>query len=58
MEKEARILVECLDGHSRSKMEWSLLLMYRHGLIKDADLEEFSEPLRGRILARSGSFGR
>jgi len=30
MKSVARILVNCLDGHSRSNMEMHLLLMYRH----------------------------
>ena len=51
MKEEARILVDCLDGHSRSKMDWYLFLMYRHGLIQNADLEEFSEELREQIRA-------
>lgn len=50
MKKIARILVDCLDGHSKSEMPEYLNLMYGHGLIGDADLEEFSEPLRERIL--------
>lgn len=49
MKEVAKILVDCLDGHSRSKMEWYLLLMNRHGLIQDTDLKEFSEPLRELI---------
>jgi len=53
MEKEARILVDCLDGHSRSKMHWYLFLMHRHGLIQDTDLEEFSEELREQLLTAS-----
>jgi hypothetical protein len=53
MEKEARVLVDCLDGHSRSKMRWYLILMHRHGLIEDADLQEFSDELREDILASS-----
>jgi hypothetical protein len=56
MEKEAKILVDCLDGHSRSEMRWYLLLMHRHGLIEDADLEEFSGELREQILESSRSF--
>lgn len=51
MSDEARILVDCLDGHSRSKMFRYLLLMYRHGLVGDEDLEEFSAGLRQDILA-------
>jgi hypothetical protein len=53
MQKEARVLVDCLDGHSRSKMRWYLFLMHRHGLIEDADLQEFSDELREQILASS-----
>jgi hypothetical protein len=49
------ILVDCLDGHSRSKMQGYLFLMYRHGLTGDDDLEEFSEALRERtpVFGRS-----
>lgn len=54
MEKEARILRDCLDGHSRAKMFRYLLLMYLHGLIGQADLEEFSAELRERVLAAAG----
>ena len=50
MEEEARILVDCLDGHSRSKMQWYLLLMHHYGLIRDEDLDEFSEELREQVL--------
>lgn len=57
MDDEAQILVDCLDGHSRSNMRMHLLLMHRHGLIDDADLGEFSEGLRERILMLSREFG-
>lgn len=53
MDKEARILVDCLDGHSRSKMDWYLLLMYRHGLINSDDLREFGEELQEYISKAS-----
>ncbi len=53
MKEEAQILVDCLDGHSRSKMQWYLLLMHRRGLIQDSDLNEFSEALREQILTSS-----
>ena len=56
-EDEARILVDRLDGHSRSKMHFYLLLMHRHGLIEDADLAEFSEDIRERTLASSRELG-
>ena len=51
IKKEAKILRDCLDGYSRSKMHTHLMLMYRHGMIDDADLERFSEELRDRVLA-------
>lgn len=46
MEKEERILVECLDGHSRSKQFFYMALMCRYGMLKKEDLEGFSEELR------------
>ena len=57
MEQEARILVTCFDGHSRSQLEWSLMLMHGHGVIGAAELEEFSEDLRTNVL-RLCSVGR
>jgi hypothetical protein len=53
MKEEAKTLVDCLDGHSRSKMQWYLLLMHRYGLIQDSDLREFSEAIREQILTSS-----
>ena len=53
MKEEAKVLVDCLDGHSRSKMQRYLLLMHLHGLIQDSDLNEFSEALREQILTSS-----
>lgn len=50
MKTVARILVNCLDGHSRSKMEMHLSLMYRHKMLGKEDLEEFSGELRDRVL--------
>jgi hypothetical protein len=50
IDEEATILRDCLDGHSRSKMDMHLVLMYRHGLIDDADLERFSDELRNWVL--------
>ncbi|HEY7745807.1 MAG TPA: hypothetical protein VIA07_05670 [Desulfuromonadales bacterium] len=49
-----RILVDCLDGHSRSKMEMHLCLMYRHKMIGAVDLEEFSGGIKERILLMVG----
>ena len=49
MEKERKILESCLDGHSRSSMRGYMYLMYRHGMLSDSDLENFSEDLRNDI---------
>jgi len=50
IEQERIILEACLDPHSRSIMYTHLSLMYRYGMLKDADLENFSEELREQIL--------
>ena len=50
MQSEGKFLESCLGVHSRSKMELSLLLMFRHGLIVESDLASFSDELRSRIL--------
>ena len=55
---EARILVDCLDGHSRSKMFQYLFSLYRHGFVEEADLEGFSNALRDQILQLSSAFDR
>jgi protein-tyrosine phosphatase len=49
MKKEMKILQDCLDGHSRSKMFVSMLLMLRHGMLKEEDLQGFSEGLQKQI---------
>jgi hypothetical protein len=49
MEKTGRILEDCLDGHSRSKMEMYMSLKLRYGLLKDDDLKHFSEELQERL---------
>jgi uncharacterized protein YueI len=46
----ARILVGCLDGHTRSNMEMHLCQMYRHKMIGADDLKEFSGEMKERIL--------
>jgi hypothetical protein len=50
MKAVARILVTCLDGHSRSNMEMHLLLMYRHKMIGNKDLEDFSGDFRESLM--------
>jgi hypothetical protein len=52
IKEEAKVLTDCLDGHSRTEMEFYLRLMHRHGLIQDTDLKEFSEALREQVLTR------
>ena len=49
MEKEGKILRDCLDGFSKSDMDMHILLMLRHGIMKDEDLEPFSDELRSWI---------
>jgi hypothetical protein len=46
MEREAKILRQCLDGHSRSKMFLYMLTMIRAGMITKEDSEVFSEQLQ------------
>ena len=49
MKKEKKILQDCLDQHSRSQMYLSMLLMLRHGMLKEADLKGFSEELQEQL---------
>ncbi len=49
IEKEEKILVMCLDGHSRSKMFEFMLRMIQHKLMKESDLEGFSDELKERL---------
>jgi len=49
IEKERKILVDCLDDHSRSNMLMHMILMYKYGMLREADLSEFSAELRDRI---------
>ncbi|MCD6527431.1 MAG: hypothetical protein J7K75_10620 [Desulfuromonas sp.] len=51
METEAQILKDCLDGHSRSSMFTYMLVMFRHKLIVESDLSEFSDELREQIVS-------
>ena len=52
MEKEAKILLQCLDGHSRSKMGHFVHTMIRAGMLQKEDLAEFSEGIAGRGFIR------
>ena len=50
IEKERKILVDCLDGHSRSNMFRHMILMYGYGILKEEDLNEFSDELKNQII--------
>lgn len=56
MKDQAKILMDCLDGHSRSKMILSLQLMFRYSLIGEQDLTVFSEELREQIMSINAVF--
>ena len=49
MEKEAKVLRHCLDGHSRSKMWLYMLSMIRAGMMTKDDLTEFSDELQKEL---------
>ena len=49
MEKEAKLLRHCLDGHSRSKMWLFIISMIRSGMLDQGDLTEFSAELRDSV---------
>ena len=45
-DKTAKILRDCLDGHSRSRMTRYLFLMHNHNMITLGDLNDFSKELQ------------
>ena len=45
-DKTAKILRDCLDGHSRSRMTHSFFLMLTHKMITLDDLTDFSKELQ------------
>ena len=49
MEREATVLRQCLDGHSRSKMWLYILTMIRSGMLRKEDIEVFSEELQKEV---------
>jgi len=50
MKKEQKVLRDCLDGHSRSNMYFSMHLMLNYGMLKEEELDEFSEALREQLI--------
>jgi hypothetical protein len=49
MEKEAKTLRWCLDGHSRSKMWMFMVSMIHAGMLKKEDLSQFSPELQEQL---------
>ena len=49
MEKEAKVLGRCLDGHSRSKMWLFMLSMIEAGMLKKEDMAVFSDDLQKQV---------
>ena len=49
IQKEARIVRDCLDDHRRSSMVMKMLVMQGHGMLADKDLDGFSEELSERL---------
>lgn len=49
MEREAKVLQKCLDGHSRSKMWLYMLTMIRAGMLIKEDVGVFSAELQKEI---------
>lgn len=45
MEEPSKVLRACLDGHSRSRMEWCVMLKGCHVRFRKEDLEGLSEEL-------------
>lgn len=54
MEKESRTLVDCFDGHSRSKLYWFITLMYDRDVIDSDDLNGFSDDFRQELKRAIG----
>ena len=49
MEKEARVLRQCLNGHSRSKLRFFILAMMRAGMLGPENLKVFSDELQKSV---------
>lgn len=47
--RQAKILRDCLDHHSRSQAYFSMLLMKRHGMLEESDLASISDELREKL---------
>jgi hypothetical protein len=49
MEREAKVLRRCLDGHSRSSMQQYMEFMIYAGMLNKEDMGNFSEELQKQI---------
>jgi len=49
MEREAKVLHNCLDGYSRSSMQMYMLRMIGVGMLRKADMAAFSEELQRHV---------
>jgi len=49
MEHESRVLQDCLDGHSRSKMQFYMMQMISVGMLRKEDMSVFSEELQNQL---------
>ncbi len=49
MEKDAKVLQQCLDGHSRSSMQMFMMRMIGAGMLKKEDMGIFSEELQKHL---------
>ncbi|MEO6003793.1 MAG: hypothetical protein ABIZ04_09960 [Opitutus sp.] len=49
MEKQAKVLQFCLDGHSRSKMWLFMISMIRNDMLSRDDFAQFSDELQSEF---------
>ena len=48
--KAAKVVHNCLDGHSRSKMWFYMITMRGEGMLKPEDLAGFSDDIQKRVF--------
>ena len=53
IEREAKILRDCLDHLSRSRLWLNVTIMYRHQMLSDEELAMFSDEFSERIKRSS-----
>ncbi len=54
----AKVLRECLDGHTRSRMGSFMIIMIGYGMMTNDDLLKFSVETQERYLPYCNKFGR